>query len=216
MENRELVAFITQKVMEAMNNNDVQPKNKIINVGISARHVHLTREHVDVLFGKGYKLTWFKDLSQPGQFAANEKVTLVGKNGKTIEGVRILSPERKETQIELAKSDARVLGTNPPIRSSGELEHTPGITLVGPKGSVTLDKGCIIADRHIHFTPKDAEYFGVKNNEKLSVKIKGEKGGIMYNVTAKVREDFFLEMHVDTDDANAFMINNGDEIEILK
>lgn len=215
MEDKQIVEYITKKVMTALK--DISSgDDKVIKAAVSARHIHLTREHIDILFGKGYKLTWFKDLNQIGQFAANEKVTLVGKKGRTLEGIRILGPERKETQIELAKSDARVLSLNPPVRSSGDLEGTPGITIVGPEGSITIDKGCIIADRHIHFTPEDAEYFNVKDNEKLSVKIGGEKGGIMYNVTAKVREDFYLEMHIDTDDANAFMINNGDKIEILK
>lgn len=215
MEDKQIVEYITKKVMTALKDISYEDE-KTVKAAISARHIHLTREHIDILFGKGYKLTWFKDLSQIGQFAANEKVTLVGKNGRTLEGIRILGPERKETQIELAKSDARVLSLNPPVRSSGDLDGTPGITVVGPEGSITIDKGCIIADRHIHFTPEDAKYFSVKDNEKLSVKISGEKGGIMYNVTAKVREDFYLEMHVDTDDANAFMINNGDKIEILK
>ena len=189
--------------------------SKKIKAAVSARHVHLSREHVDTLFGKGYELTRFKDLTQTGEFASNEKVSVINENYQ-IDNVRILGPVREETQIEISKSDARRFNMERPVRSSGDLEGSPGAILKGPAGSVHLKKGCIIANRHIHMSPEDAEYFGVGNNAVRSVLINSEKGGIMFNVFIKVKDTYVLEMHIDTDDANAFLIKNGDLVELSK
>jgi putative phosphotransacetylase len=193
-------------------------------VSISARHLHLNKEDLEALFGANHELVKVKDISQPGQFAAEEKVTLVGAKGE-IKNVRVLGPLRSETQVEISMTDARTLGIKPVIRESGNIEGTPGITLVGPKGNLplaqpqgilTLEKGCIVAERHIHMTPVDAKVFDVTDGEKISVKVSGHRGGVMDNVVVRVREDFVLDMHIDVDEANAFGINNGDMVEIVR
>ncbi|WP_374724562.1 phosphate propanoyltransferase [Calidifontibacillus erzurumensis] len=177
--------------------------NKFVPISVSARHIHLEQEHVDILFGKGYQLTKYKDISQPGQYACKETVTIKGPRG-AIENVRVLYPIRKQTQVEVAESDARRLGIHPPVRESGDLKGSAPITVIGPKGVVNLEEGCIIADRHIHMTPEDAKRFGVMNGQKVSVEISGPKGGIMHNVTIRVKDTYALDMHIDVDDANAF------------
>ncbi|MDO4764840.1 MAG: phosphate propanoyltransferase [Eubacteriales bacterium] len=186
-----------------------------IPVGISARHVHLTRADVDTLFGKGYQLTKFKDLSQPGQFAANEKVTIEGVTGKQMQ-LRILGPERSHSQVELAFSETRGLGIQPPVRSSGNISGTPGIKLIGPKGSVILKEGVIIADRHIHMTPADAKWFGVTDGERVEVVIPGQKGGVMNEVLIRVSDTARLDFHIDVDDANAFLLKQGQKVWIRR
>lgn len=157
-----------------------------------------------------------KDLGQPGQFAADEKVIIVGPKG-AIEGVRVLGPVRKETQIELSRTDAFKLGVNPPVRDSGDIENSPGIVIVGPKGVVVKNKGVILAKRHIHMHPKDAEHYGVKDKD--LVKVLCEKEGrrlIFDDVLIRVSEKFALEFHVDTDEANAALLNNGDLVWIIE
>lgn len=184
-------------------------------VGVSNRHVHLSREDLDVLFGKGYELKPIKDLGQPGQYAADEKVIIVGPKG-AIEQVRVLGPVRNQTQIEISKTDAFKLGVNPPVRDSGDIEGTPGIVIVGPKGTVVKDKGVILAKRHIHMLPKDAQHYGVKDKD--IVKVVCEKEGrrlVFDDVLIRVSEKFALEFHVDTDEANAALLNNGDLVWII-
>jgi len=188
---------------------------KLIPVGISARHVHVSREDLEVLFGKGYQLTVKKNLSQPGQFASNERVDLVTEKG-TFKGVSILGPERKQTQIEISLSDSLKLGVKPPVRDSGDLAGSPGITVVGPAGQVTLPVGVIAAQRHIHMTPADAEELGVKDKEIVQVRCGGSRGLIFDNVLIRVNKDFALEMHLDTDEANASMCSSVAGVEILK
>ena len=136
-----------------------------IPVGISNRHIHLTREHVDILFGKGYELTKIKDLSQPGQFACKEQLTIVGPSMRAIEGVRVLGPERKKSQVEISRTDSFVLKVKPPVRESGDLAGSSPITIIGPKGVVTLSEGCIIANRHIHMSEEEGRAFGVRDGE---------------------------------------------------
>jgi putative phosphotransacetylase len=214
----ELTETITKLVLEELSKVGLAPSGeplKYVPAGVSARHVHVTREHLDILFGSGYELTNFKDISQPGQFASGEQVTLIGPKG-SIDKVRILGPLRKQTQAEVSPSDARKLGVNPPVRQSGMHEGTPGITLVGPKGTIVLQQGCIIAERHIHMTPDDARAFGVQNGQMVQVKIDGPRGGIMSQVAIRIRDDFALDMHIDTDDGNAFGIKTGDKLEIIK
>ncbi len=190
------------------------PKDKVP-IGISARHVHLERQHLDILFGKDYQLTFLKPLSQPGQFAAQETVEVIGPKG-SLPSVRILGPERKQTQVEVAMTEARKLGIKPPVRTSGELRGTPGITIRGPKGEITIQEGVMIADRHIHMTPEDALRYNVKDGQKVKVLIEGEKGGIMHNVTIRVSEKYALDCHIDTDDASAFLINQGQIVTIVR
>ncbi len=185
-----------------------------IPAGISARHVHVTEEHLKLLFGPGHKLTPIKDLTQPGQFAADERVTLVGPKG-VIQRVRILGPVRKATQVEISKTDCRALGVSAPVRESGSIEGTPGIVIVGPYGPVKIDQGVIVAKRHIHFTPEDAKEFGVKDGQIVMVKTEGERPLIFDDVVARVREDFALDMHLDTDESNAAGLNQGDMVTIL-
>ncbi|BAU27999.1 acetate kinase [Aneurinibacillus soli] len=184
-------------------------------VGISNRHVHLSREHLDILFGEGYQLTKTKDLKQTGQFAAEETVNIKGPKGK-IHHVRILGPERKQTQVEISKTDGYVLGVNPPIRDSGDLVETPGVTIIGPKGEVTLQEGLILAARHIHMDETDAAKIGVKDKELVSVRVDGERSLILENVLCRVNKNFVLEFHVDTDEGNASGVKNGDFVEIIK
>lgn len=191
-----------------------KPLAPYVPVSVSARHVHLQQEHVDILFGKGYQLTKDRDISQPGQYACQETVTLMGPGGK-ISNVRALGPLRKQTQVEVARSDARVLGISPPVRHSGDLKGSAPIVIIGPKGTVRLKEGCIIADRHIHMTPQDAQAYGVYNSQKVSVLVEGEKGGIMNQVTIRVRDDYALDMHIDTDDANAFGLTGNEYVKII-
>jgi len=187
---------------------------KKISVGISARHVHVTEEHLELLFGPGHKLTPIKDLTQPGQFAADEKVTLVGPKG-VIQRVRILGPVRKATQVEISRTDCYTLGIAAPVRESGDIKGTPGIVIVGPYGPVKIDQGVIVAKRHIHFTPEDAKEFGVEDGQIVMVKTEGERPLIFGDVVARVREDFALDLHLDTDEANAAGLNQGDMVTIL-
>lgn len=172
-------------------------------VETSARHLHVTQEDLEKLFGAGKELSVRKMLSQPGQFATNERVTVVGPKG-TLEGLSILGPVRKETQIELSLTDARKLGIVPPIRESGDLAGTPGCKLVGPAGEVELDHGVIAAMRHIHLTPENAEEFGLEDKQIVSVKVDTEGRSLIFgDVVVRVRSDFAPAMHIDTDEANA-------------
>ena len=188
---------------------------KKIPVGISARHVHVNREDLDILYGAGHQLTLRKELSQPGQFAAEETVDLVTEKG-TLKKVRILGPERKKTQIEISLTDSLKLGLKPPVRDSGDLKDSPGMTIVGPKGSIQLTEGTIAACRHIHMTPADAAAYGVKDKEIVKVRCDGPRGLIFDNVLIRVHDSFKLEMHVDTDESNAAMMNAQSAVEILK
>lgn len=186
-----------------------------VKVGISARHVHLTKEDKDILFGEGYELTKRNDISQIGQFACNEVVTIKTDKG-SIENVRILGPCREYTQVEISKTDSFSLGLNPPVRDSGDLEGSDPMIIVGPKGHIVKPNCTIIATRHIHVDPKTEELYDLHNGERVRVFVPGEKGGTMDNVTIKCSEKAFYEMHIDTDDANAFFIKNGDELEFEK
>ncbi|REE94501.1 putative phosphotransacetylase [Paenibacillus taihuensis] len=187
---------------------------KMVPVGVSARHIHLSKEHVEALFGQGAELTVFKDLSQPGQFAANETVEVVGPKGNFAK-VRILGPARKRTQLEVSRTDAFQLGINPPVRESGDIAGSAGITIKGPAGEVTIDEGVIVAARHIHFHTSDAERWGIADKQRLTVRLQGERGLVFENVVARVSPDFALDMHMDTDEANAAGAKTGDQAEII-
>ena len=188
-----------------------------IPVGISNRHIHLSREDLDVLFGKGYELTPIKDLSQPGQYACKEQLTIIGPSMRPIEGVRVLGPLRKQSQVEIAVTDSYVLKVKPPVRESGSLDGSAPITIIGPKGIVTLKEGCIIANRHIHMSPADAARFGVKDGDYINVDaFSGTKRTRWFDVQIRVSDKFCLEMHVDTDDANAVGFKNGSTVTVAK
>lgn len=177
-------------------------------ISVSARHLHITEEDLWILFGKGYKLEKYRDLKQPGEFASTAQITIVGPKMRAITGVRILGPTRKFTQVELARTDGIQLGIDLPLRESGDLRGAALLTLVGPVGSIT--KECAIkAKRHIHMSPSDAQNFGVSDKDIVSVKVLGDEGGTFDEVVVRVKENFALEMHIDTDEANAFGISCG-------
>ena len=176
-------------------------ENKVL-VETSARHVHLSAEHIEALFGKGATLTHKKDLSQPGQFACEERVTIVGPK-KSIPNVIILGPARKASQVEISFTDARTLGITAPVRESGDTAGTPGCKLVSALGEVELTEGVIVAKRHIHMTPADAEAMGVSDKEVVKVKIESERTTEFDDVVVRVSPSFALAMHIDTDEANA-------------
>jgi len=187
-----------------------------IPVGVSARHIHLTREDLDTLFGAGYELTKLKDLSQPGQFACKEQLTLIGPSLRAIEGVRILGPLRKRSQVEISKTDSVLLKVNAPVRESGDVSGSAPITIVGPKGIVTLKEGCILANRHIHMSPNDASKFNVKDGDYVAVDTVGNgKRTTLWDCQIRVNPNFVLEMHLDTDDANACGIGNGSKVKLI-
>ena len=174
-------------------------------VETSARHIHLSQEHIDILFGAGYQLTNKKDLSQPGQFACAERLDVVGPK-KTIPGVSILGPARKASQVEVSLTDTRTLGVTAPVRESGDTAGSPGVKLVNPLNGneVTLTEGVIVAKRHIHMTPADAEKFGVSDKEIVSVKVDTDGRSTVFGDTVvRVSDTFALAMHIDTDEANA-------------
>lgn len=184
-------------------------------VNLSNRHIHLSREDLEALFGKGYQLTKTKDLIQPGQFACEETVTIAGPKGK-FEGVRILGPERKETQCEILASDVFKLGVaGCPVRESGQLEGSFPFEIIGPKGSLKKERGLIIAMRHIHFDPESAKRFEVSDKQRVALKVGAERGAILLNVVCRVHPTYALECHLDFDEGNALGLTSGVSGEII-
>ena len=208
---------IEEIVLKTIKNVSSSGDDDEIKVGVSQRHVHLSREDLDTLFGKGYELTKQKDL-MGREFASNEFVTLVGPSLRAIEKVRVLGPVRKNTQVEISRTDTFVLKISPPVRPSGQIEGSERLVIVGPKGSIYLKQGVIIANRHIHLTPAYAEKHGIKDGEYVDVMVEGGnlKATKFYDVQVRVRDDFNVEMHIDTDDANAAGLKNGAKVTILK
>lgn len=184
-------------------------------IALSNRHMHLGKEDLEKLFGEGHELTILKDLSQPGQYACEEVVDLVGPKG-TIRGVRVLGPTRNSTQVEVSVSDCFKLGIQPVVRQSGDIKDSPGLKLVGPKGEVELKEGIIVAARHIHMHTEDAERFGVKDKDIVSVRTDGERGLVFEHVLVRAHKDFALEMHVDIEEGNAAGVKNRDMVELIK
>ena len=183
-------------------------------LGVSNRHVHLKKEDYEVLFGNE-QINKVKELRQPVQYATDKFVTI--KNGdRQINHVRILGPIRNYTQVEISKTDAYTLKLNPPIRTSGDLKGSSPITIIGPNGELHLNEGCILANRHIHISPEEVKQYNLEGVKKVKVKIDGEKGGILNNVYLKIQEPSLLEMHIDTDEGNAFNIKTGDVLEIIE
>lgn len=184
-------------------------------VGISARHIHLTQESVEILFGAGYQLTKKKEL-MGGQYAANETVTIVGLKLRAIENVRVLGPVRKADQVEISATDAMKLGIKAPVRESGNISGSSPIAVAGPKGVIYLKEGCIVAKRHIHMSPDDAVKAGCRDGEIVSVLVDNERKTIFDQVQIRVNADFTLEMHIDTDEANAAGIRPGQNVMIRR
>lgn len=185
-------------------------------VETSARHVHVSPEDLAVLFGEGYQLTKKKDLSQPGQFACEERVAVIGPKN-SFPAVSILGPERKQTQVEISASDARAIGVSCPVRESGDLAGSAGCKIVGPKGEIEIKEGVIIAKRHIHMTPADAEKYGVEDKQVVSVKIDSPDRSLIFGDTVvRVSNSYSLAMHIDTDEANAVLAGFTAYGEIIK
>ena len=211
MDKEELIKLVTKRVIEKIKDYDAYK----VPIGVSNRHVHVSRQDLDILYGKDYELTKKGDLKQPGQFACNETVTIRGPKGE-FERVRILGPVRKQSQVEVSKTDSFRLGIRPLIKESGDLEGTPGLDLIGPKGTVSLSSGAIVALRHIHMTPAQADAWGLKDKDMVEVETFGERRGVFGDVLVRVSDQFSLEMHVDVDEANAFSLSNGDHVIIRK
>ncbi|MDD2968374.1 MAG: phosphate propanoyltransferase [Lachnospiraceae bacterium] len=207
------VELITKLVYDLLKKEDED--SFLVPVGVSARHIHLTQTDVETLFGEGYQLTKKKEL-MGGQFASNETVTIVGLKLRAIENVRILGPVRKASQIEISATDGLKLGVKAPVRESGDIKGSAPMAVVGPKGVIYLKEGCIIAKRHIHMSPQDAKMAGVTNGQIVSVRSNNERGSIFDQVTVRVDPSYTLEMHIDTDEANAASIKTGDSVAILK
>jgi putative phosphotransacetylase len=207
---REKIKELVQEVVK----NSLQQSAKMVPIAASNRHIHLSEAHVERLFGRGYRLQKQKELSQPGQFAAKETVTLIGPKGK-IEKVRVLGPARGDTQVEVSFFDGFTLGVKPPLRQSGNIQGTESITIQGPRGQLALKEGLICAARHIHMHPSDAETFGVSDGDLVQVKVDGERGVIFSNVLIRSSERYKLEMHIDLDEANAAGVQNGKLGEII-
>ena len=201
VEKNELEA-LTRLVISCMQNQQEKSNGFLVPVGVSNRHIHLSQEHVEALFGPGYQLTKKKEL-MGGQFASNECCTIVGLKLRAIENVRVLGPARKSTQVEISSTDARKLGINVPVRESGDIKGSAPIAIVGPKGAIYCEEGCIVAARHIHMSPADATACGVSDGDYVSVKVDNERGTTFNKVKIRVDDSFTLEMHNDTDEANA-------------
>lgn len=212
---QQTVEMITQMVLQTIQRMKEKSNGYQVPVGVSARHIHLTQEHVEALFGEGYHLTKKKDL-MGGQYACNETVTVVGLKLRAIENVRVLGPVRKASQLEISATDAMKLGIAAPIRESGNVAGSAPVAVVGPAGVIYLKEGCIIAMRHIHMSPADAAAAGVKDGDIVSVKADNERGTVFNQVKIRVNDSFTLEMHIDTDEANASKIKTGDMVTIVK
>ncbi len=209
------ISAVAEAVLKAIESNGgICDETNGIPVGISNRHIHLCREHIDILFGENYQLSPIKDLSQPGQYACKELLTIVGPSLKPIENVRVLGPERSKSQVEISRTDSFTLKVKPPVRESGNIVGSAPITIIGPKGVVTLKEGCIIANRHIHMSLEDGANFGVKDGDFVTVDAIGERRTRFFDVQVRVDKNFRLEMHLDTDDANAAGLKNGSKVKI--
>ena len=206
----QLVSLVTQAVQAQLRLQDRQ-----VPVGISMHHIHLSRREVDALFGRTYQLTPLRPLSQPGQFACQECLDVIGPKG-VLHKVRVLGPERSAAQVELAQTDCRAIGVNAPVRSSGSTDGTPGVLLQGPKGVLSLPQGVIIADRHLHMNPAQAAAFGLADGDIVRVRVDGGKPGILDGVLVRAGERYELDLHLDTDDANAFQLRQGQLVTVLE
>lgn len=205
---------LTRMIVSCMQENQNKSNGFQVPVGVSNRHIHLSQQDVETLFGKGHQLTKKKEL-MGGQFACEECCTIVGLKLRAIENVRVLGPARKATQVEISSTDARKLGINVPVRESGDTVGSAPIAIVGPKGAVYCKEGCIVAARHIHMSPSDAKECGVVDGQYVSVSVDNERGTTFDKVKIRVDDSFTLEMHIDTDEANASEIKQGDKVVIV-
>ena len=185
-------------------------------VSVSARHVHLTDEHVETLFGPGAKLTVMKDLYQDGFFAAEQTVMIVGPRRRMLPSVRVLGPTRSASQVELAYTDGISLGIDAPVRASGQIDDTPGCVLVGPEGVVELKRGVIRAERHVHMGPADAASYAVADKDRMSLRVESACPTVFENLLVRVGEKIKLEVHLDTDEGNACGIDHATRVELFK
>lgn len=216
MDNYESVLKLLMEAVQAnMTSAEVKDDSSEIPVGVSNRHLHLSQADMNILFGEGYQMIKMKDLSQPGQYACKETVTICGPKG-AIEKVRILGPVRSKTQVEILAGDCFKLGTVSQTRISGDLQGTPGITIIGPKGSVQTIEGLIVAQRHIHMTPQDAQRLVVYDGQTVSIQVNSERGGVYSNVAVRANDSSALECHIDTEEANAMNVNSLSKISIIK
>lgn len=206
----EMMRAIVKMVVAAL-----EKREWAVPIGVSNRHIHLSRAHMDALFGVGSELTHKKDLGQPGQYAAEETVTIKGPKGK-IDKVRVLGPLRSQTQVEISVMDGFTLGVRPPVRESGQLEDSPGIEIIGPKGTISVGSGVIAALRHIHMHTSDANKLGLHDKQIVDVEVEGLRGATLKNVLLRVSDQFALEMHIDLDEANALGLKNNDLVYIVK
>lgn len=206
---------IIMDVLKKQADNIKTNEKPFIPIGISNRHIHLSRPDLDICFGESYELTPIKDLNQPGQYACKETMTICGPKG-AIEKVRVLGPVREKTQVEILAKDNFTLGINAPLRISGDISSSASLTLIGPKGSVQLKEGTIIAKRHIHMTKDDAKKHGVDDGQIVSIQIAGERGGIYDNVIIRSNDNSATECHLDMEEANAFGITNDSKLRIIK
>jgi putative phosphotransacetylase len=211
---RSLIEQIVREIVLAQVGGPPGKPNLVVSV--SARHVHLTDADVETLFGAGHKLTVAKDLYQDGFFAAEETVMVVGPRRRMLPTVRILGPTRPESQVELAFTDGISLGIDMPVRPSGDIEGTPGCVLVGPKGVVELKKGVIRAERHVHMGPADAEFYGVKDKDHMSLRVASSCDTTFNNLLVRVGKKIKLEVHLDTDEGNACDIDHATSVELIK
>lgn len=205
-----------EKIVRSVVSQTVGESKNAIPIGVSNRHIHLTQADVETLFGTGYQLQELKPLSQKGQYACKETLTIIGPSMKPIVGVRVLGPVRKASQVEISRTDSFTLKVAPPVRESGNIAGSAPITIVGPKGTVTLKEGCIIANRHIHMSPEDGARFGVCDGDTVTIDLNGARRTTFYDVQVRVHKDFCLEMHIDTDDANAAGVSGKDKAIIRK
>ena len=213
--NQKEIEALTKLVISCMQAGQEKGDGFQVPVGVSNRHIHLSQKDVETLFGPGHQLTKKKEL-MGGQYACEECCTIVGLKLRAIENVRVLGPARKATQVEISYTDARKLGINVPVRESGDIAGSAPIAIVGPKGAVYCKEGCIVAARHIHMSPADAAACGVSDGDYVSVKVENERGTTFNNVKIRVDESFTLEMHIDTDEANASEIKQGDKVVVIK
>ncbi len=211
MEKEELKRLTTLATCVALARN----QEFYIPAAVSARHIHLSAADRDALFGSGYALKKLRPLSQPGQYACEEKLAVVGPKGR-IDGVRILGPERPDTQVEISMTDTFASGIAPVVRMSGDIAGTPGCKLVGPKGEVALQKGVIVAARHLHMSTAEAAAYGLKNGDVVSACKRGVRETVLSSILVRAGEGHSLELHIDTDEANAAAIKNGDLLELVK
>ena len=212
--------LVRQLLLEKMGGTSVDQadgKPNPLVVNISARHVHLTEEHVEILYGKGHTLTPMKDLYQDGYYAAEETLAVVGPRRKMIPNVRVLGPCRPDSQVELAFTDGISLGIDLPVRISGNVEGTPGCVLVGPNGAVTLEQGVIRAMRHVHMGPADLKHYGVENGDKVNLRIESEGcTTVLEDLVVRAGENIKLEVHLDTDEGNAVSLDRATNVELIK